>query len=111
MGSPRNFPKRPNRELNRPIREVNRAKQGSTRELGSRAGLRYGRDYREASLRGIEPPQPMTPGARLRALTGKMALAYNGPRATCRTAEGMTISLKVNGSQRSVPVEADTPLL
>jgi nicotinate dehydrogenase subunit A len=32
-------------------------------------------------------------------------------RASCRTGEGMTISLKVNGSQRSVPAEADTPLL
>jgi nicotinate dehydrogenase subunit A len=32
-------------------------------------------------------------------------------RASRRTGETMTISLKVNGARRSVPAEADTPLL
>jgi len=35
-------------------------------------------------------------------------MAVRKPR---KTGEKMTISLKVNGSQRSVPAEADTPLL
>jgi nicotinate dehydrogenase subunit A len=37
--------------------------------------------------------------------------ANNGARASRISGERMTISLKVNGSQRSVPAEADTPLL
>jgi nicotinate dehydrogenase subunit A len=37
--------------------------------------------------------------------------ANSGGRASRISGEGMTISLKVNGSQRSVPAEADTPLL
>jgi nicotinate dehydrogenase subunit A len=37
--------------------------------------------------------------------------ANNGARASRISGERMTISLKVNGSQRSVPADADTPLL
>jgi nicotinate dehydrogenase subunit A len=40
-----------------------------------------------------------------------MASAYGGTRALPQHGEAMTISLKVNGSQRSVPAEPDTPLL
>ena len=40
-----------------------------------------------------------------------MAAANGGARAPRLSGEKMTISLKVNGSQRSVPAEADTPLL
>jgi nicotinate dehydrogenase subunit A len=40
-----------------------------------------------------------------------MATANGGARAARISGERMTISLKVNGSQRSVPAEADTPLL
>ena len=40
-----------------------------------------------------------------------MAFANGGALASRRTSEKMTISLKVNGSRRSVPAEADTPLL
>jgi len=40
-----------------------------------------------------------------------MATAYGGTRALPQHGEAMTISLKVNGSQRSVPAEPDTPLL
>jgi hypothetical protein len=42
--------------------------------------------------------------------SGNMA-ANSGARAARISGERMTISLKVNGSQRSVPAEADTPLL
>jgi nicotinate dehydrogenase subunit A len=41
---------------------------------------------------------------------GNMA-ANKGARASRSSGERMTISLKVNGSQRSVPADADTPLL
>ena len=41
---------------------------------------------------------------------GNMA-ANNDARASRISGERMTISLKVNGSQRSVPADADTPLL
>jgi nicotinate dehydrogenase subunit A len=37
--------------------------------------------------------------------------ANKGARASRSSGERMTISLKVNGSQRSVPADADTPLL
>jgi len=40
-----------------------------------------------------------------------MANAYAAARAPHQNRELMTISLKVNGSQRAVPAEADTPLL
>jgi len=40
-----------------------------------------------------------------------MAGAYGSTRASYRTGEAMTISLKINGSRQSVPAEADTPLL
>jgi nicotinate dehydrogenase subunit A len=40
-----------------------------------------------------------------------MAFADSDPLASRRTGKEMTISLKVNGSRRSVPAEADTPLL
>src|SRR5438132_13772614 len=40
-----------------------------------------------------------------------MAFAGGGALASHRTGQEMTISLKVNGSRRSVPAEADTPLL
>jgi len=40
-----------------------------------------------------------------------MATANGGARASRISGERMTISLKVNGSQRSVPADADTPLL
>ena len=40
-----------------------------------------------------------------------MAAANGGARAPRLSGEKMTISLKVNGSQRSVPAEVDTPLL
>jgi nicotinate dehydrogenase subunit A len=40
-----------------------------------------------------------------------MATANGGARASRILGERMTISLKVNGSQRSVPADADTPLL
>ena len=40
-----------------------------------------------------------------------MATANGGARAARISGERMTISLKVNGSQRSVPADADTPLL
>ena len=40
-----------------------------------------------------------------------MATAYGGTRALPQHGEAMTISLKVNGSQQSVPAEPDTPLL
>jgi nicotinate dehydrogenase subunit A len=40
-----------------------------------------------------------------------MAAANGGARAPRLSGEKMTISRKVNGSQRSVPAEADTPLL
>jgi nicotinate dehydrogenase subunit A len=42
---------------------------------------------------------------------GNMAGADDGTRASRKAGEMMTISLKVNGSRRSVPAEADTPLL
>jgi nicotinate dehydrogenase subunit A len=42
---------------------------------------------------------------------GNMAAAYGGLGEPRETGETMTISLKVNGAQRSVPAEADTPLL
>jgi hypothetical protein len=41
---------------------------------------------------------------------GNMA-ANKGARASRSSGVRMTISLKVNGSQRSVPADADTPLL
>jgi len=40
-----------------------------------------------------------------------MVGAYGGAQAPRITGETMTISLKVNGSQRAVPADADTPLL
>jgi len=40
-----------------------------------------------------------------------MATAHGGTRALPQHGEAMTISLKVNGSQQSVPAEPDTPLL
>ena len=40
-----------------------------------------------------------------------MATAYGSALALPQHGEAMTISLKVNGSQRSVPAEPDTPLL
>ena len=40
-----------------------------------------------------------------------MAFADGDPLASRTTGEEMTITLKVNGSRRSVPAEADTPLL
>ena len=40
-----------------------------------------------------------------------MVGVYVFTRASCRTGEAMTISLKINGSRQSVPAEADTPLL
>src|SRR5438132_6234996 len=40
-----------------------------------------------------------------------MAFADGDALASRRTGEEMTISLKLNGSRRSVPAEADTPLL
>jgi nicotinate dehydrogenase subunit A len=44
-------------------------------------------------------------------MPGKMAGADDGARASRKAGEMMTISVKVNGSRRSVPAEADTPLL
>ena len=41
----------------------------------------------------------------------KIVTAYGGVGASCRMSQPMTISLTVNGSRRSVPAEADTPLL
>jgi len=41
----------------------------------------------------------------------KWYFADGGALASRNTGEEMTISLKVNGSRRSVPAEADTPLL
>ena len=41
----------------------------------------------------------------------KIVTAYGGVGASYRMSQPMTISLTVNGSRRSVPAEADTPLL
>jgi hypothetical protein len=46
-------------------------------------------------------------------LDGRREPEQNGPlpMATRKTGEEMTVSLRVNGSRRSVPAAADTPLL
>ena len=51
------------------------------------------------------------PGSTAGVSRSKMAFADGDPLASRTTGDEMTISLKVNGSRRSVRAEADTPLL
>jgi 2Fe-2S iron-sulfur cluster binding domain len=53
----------------------------------------------------------MSLGRKAGVSRSEMAFADGDPLASRGTGEEMTISLKVNGSRRSVPAEADTPLL